>query len=187
MSFLFAKRKTINLFRPRDKRFIPMNIKTETDIALNCPKKDGFHWRFYKSGPGWTGPSGEVLFLGIGASAYTAVLKNDAEVKVTLSEALKILIGDIEYNKLNPTILDVIEKHKFGVTLDPEKIPSADKEGSLTAINIDDENTDKLVGYVTKAIKEDNKMDWKTFLMGGATFAFAVYLLINLHVLPAVI
>ena len=177
-------KKSIDVLRPRDKRAFTMPISAETEIALQCPKKDNVHWRFYKSGPGWTFPNGAVKFHGIEGTAYTAVIRNDQNVTLKLANALRILWGDDAYDKTPKALKEIIEKHQFGVTIYPEKIPDADKQGGLSAIDIDSENDAKVIEHIAKAVEGKKKMDWMTFLQGGAVFAFVVLLLCLFHVIP---
>jgi hypothetical protein len=177
-------RKSIDVLRPRDKRAFTMPITAETEIAIQCPKKEGTHWRFYKSGPGWTFPNGAVKFHGIEGTAYTAVVKNDKPVTMKLQEALRVLWGDDAYDKTPPKLKEIVEKHQMGVTIYPEKIPEEDKATSLSAANIDDENDEKVLTHVAKKMQSKGKMDWMTFLQGAAIGLAVCYILTNMHWLP---
>lgn len=104
-----------------------------------------------------------------------------------LPQALQTLWGIDDYKKMPSQMREIVEKHSIGVTIFPEKIPDEDKTGSLSAANVDDENDQKAMDRLAKAMKDKGKMDWMTFFQGGAVFGLIIYILANLHVLPVVI
>ena len=56
-------KKEVMLLRPNDNRYATLPVDRETDEGVYCKKVDGIQYRFYKTGPGWTG--GMVRFLGV--------------------------------------------------------------------------------------------------------------------------
>ncbi len=178
-----SNKKSIDVRRTRDKRAFTMPITSETEIALHCPKKEGVHWRFYKSGPGWTYPNGSAKFDGIEGSAFTSVIKNDKPVTLKLAEALRILWGEVAYDNMPKPMKEVVEKHQFGVTVYPEKISDEDKAGGLSAMSIDDENDAKVISHIAKAVEGKKKMDWNTVLMGIAVGIVLGIMLVNFKVI----
>ena len=173
--------KSIDVLRPRDKRAFTMPIIAETEISLRCPKKDGVYWRFYKTGPGWTFPKGVTKFFGIEGTAYTAVLRNDKPVTMRLSQALQTLWGIDEYKKIPSQLRDIIEKHGFGVTISPEKIPDEDKTGGLSAANVDDENDQKAMDRLAKAMKDKGKIDYTHVLLGFLGGIVIAWIAVSMH------
>lgn len=180
-----GKNKVIVL-QTRDKRAYELPILNERELSIECPKKDDYTRRYYKAGAGYTLPNGNVIFFALEDNAYTAVVKNDSEVKVRLPEALRTLWGDRIYDDMPPELRDPLEKHKYGVTIIPEKVSVEDKEGTLTPALIDDENDQKALDHLSKALKDRGKMDWATFLQGGAVVGFIVYVIINIGWIPVV-
>jgi hypothetical protein len=173
--------KSIDVLRPRDKRAFTMPIIAETEISLRCPKKEGVYWRFYKTGPGWTFPNGLTKFFGIEGTAYTAVLRNDKPVTMRLSQALQILWGIDDYKKMPPQMREIVEKHSIGVTISPEKIPDEDKTGSLSAANVDDENDQKAMDRLAKAMKDKGKIDYTHVLLGFLGGIVVAWIAVSMH------
>ena len=92
--FMFTNKskvtKEVMFMRPRDKRGEKMNITRETDRSILCEQTNPVH-RFIKIGPAWTFKDGghtSYRFLGIEGSAYTAMLKEAATIKLTVREDL---------------------------------------------------------------------------------------------------
>jgi hypothetical protein len=179
-------KKKVIVLQTRDHRAYELPITREKELSIECPKKDDYTRRYYKSGAGFTLPNGNALFFALEGNAYTAVLKNDKNVTMRFPEALRSLWGDKVYDDMPPELRDPIEKHKFGVTIVPEKVSIEDKEGTLTPALIDDENDQKALDHLGKTLRNKGKMDWATFFQGGAVIGFIVYLLINFRVIPTV-
>lgn len=177
-----GKGKTkIIVLQPRDKRTYELPV-TERELTLDAVK-DKVPRKYYKAGPGYVMPNGTTLFFGIESSAYTAVLRDDKPVKMTLPETLQSLWGAKAYGDMPKALKEPLETSQWGVTLDPVKIDDGDKYPHLNVENISDEKKEKLVGYVAKAIKDEGKMDWKTMLMGAALGLVVGIMLVSFKVI----
>ena len=180
-------KKKIIVLQTRDKRAYELPINKERELTLET-KKDGRPRRYYKAGPGYTLPNGTTIFFGLEGTAYTAVVKDDKPKSLGLPAALKSIWGDLAYQKMPNELRDPLEKTQYGVTIYPEKIDvEGDKYTDLTAESVDDENDKKALNHLGNTLKNSKKMDWMTFLQGGAVMGFIVYILANLHVLPIVV
>lgn len=93
-------KKTVMLCRPNDGRFVDLPVARETDKGLYCKKVEGINYRFYKTGPGWTG-SGLVRFLGVEASPLISYIKDSEYVKTNIEKFLRFAWGDKVYDKLS--------------------------------------------------------------------------------------
>jgi len=142
--FMFTNKskvtKEVMFMRPRDKRGEKMNITRETDRSILCEQTNPVH-RFIKIGPAWTFKDGghtSYRFLGIEGSAYTAMLKEAATIKLTVREYLLTLWGSKIYDALPTKMRDAVEKDEIGITIEPEKINPDDY--GLEAMSPDDVN-----------------------------------------------
>jgi hypothetical protein len=179
-------KKKIIILQTRDKRAYELPIKRERELTLEA-KKDGKERRYYKAGPGFTLPNGTTIFFGLEGSAYTAIVKDDKSQSMGLPAAMRSLWGDQAYDKMPQALKEPLEKHRFGVTIYPEKIANEDKMVELTAESVDDENDKKALDHLGNALKNNKKMDWMTFLQGAAIGLAVCYILANMHVLPVVV
>jgi hypothetical protein len=171
-TYLYAKqgtpaggRKEVVLLRPGFRGLI-VPVTKETAKSLECKKTEGVVRKFYKFGRGWTFPK-DTKFLAVDGNAYTKIIKGVDEVMVTIPEYLRFIWGDAIYDKTPKQLREQLETTKVGVTITPDKIGDDDKGlPPVNAEDVNDEKKEKLVGYVTKAIKDEGKMDWKTMFMG---------------------
>lgn len=153
-------KKSILVFSPKDKRGKEIKIKEETETRLDCGKVGSVDVRFYKTGPGWNFPNGVTKFLGIEGTAYTALAIDDKPRNVTLSEALRVLWGPAAYEKMPQALKDPLEKHRFGVTIQPERVPEEDKAMKITAEDRDKENIKVGMEELRKNMQKKGKIDW---------------------------
>jgi hypothetical protein len=173
-TYLYAKqgtpaggRKEVVLLRPGVRGLI-VPVTKETAKSLECKKTEGVTRKFYKFGRGWVFPK-DTKFLAVDGNAYTKIIDTPESVKISVPDYLRFLWGDIAYDSERfPKVLrDAIEKTIVGITITPDKIGDDDKGlPPVNAEDVNDEKKEKLVGYVTKAIKDEGKMDWKTMFMG---------------------
>lgn len=161
-------KKSIIVFSPKDKRAKEIKIKEETETRLDCGKIGTVDVRYYKTGPGWNFPGGVTKFIGIDGTAYTSVILDDKPRTVKLSEALQFLWGWDAYNKMPAALRGPLEKHQFGVTIYPEKVPDEDKNLKINAEDRDKENIKTGMEELRKNMKNKHKMDWMTLLQGAA-------------------
>jgi hypothetical protein len=175
-------KKTIMVLSPRDKRFYDTNAQ-ETEKSLEG-KRGKTEFRYWKTGPGWSGEKGVVRFLALDGNAYTAAVIDDKPVTVKLPEALRVLWGKDAYEKMPKPLKQILENHVFGVTIVPSEVPSEDKTRVISAENVDKENIKIAMDVLGKRLKNKGKMDWMATFVGVAIGGFLVYILCNIHVLP---
>lgn len=175
-----SRKISITVLQPRDKRAFDVPIIDETDTSLICKTQGKKERRYYKSGPGWSYKNGLTKFFGIEGSAYTMIVKDDSEVKVSLSTALRDLWGQETYDKMPKDLRDQVENHVFGVTITPEEIPKEDKTRSVSAENADKENIKTSMEYLGHEMDKKRKTEWIPIIMGVGVGAFAVLLAVVL-------
>jgi hypothetical protein len=189
-AYMYAKqgtpaggRKEVVLLRPGFRGLI-VPVTKETAKSLECKKTEGVTRKFYKFGRGWVFPK-DTKFLAVDGNAYTKIIQGVDAVQITIPEYLRFIWGDAVYDKTPKQLREQLETTKVGVTITPDKISDDDKGlPPVNAEDVNDEKKEKLVGYVTKAIKEDGKMNWMNVFVGVAIGGFLVYILCNIHVLP---
>lgn len=146
-------RKEVLFLRPRDKRGETLKVTRETDRSLWCELSDPVH-RFIKVGPAFDFIDGKRVvtrFFGIEGSAYTASLGNPVGVKMSVDDFLKNVWGEEVYNKLPQKLRDVVEKGKFGITIEPKEIISEDLP-RLTSDDVNDEGDAVILNRLAKMI-----------------------------------
>lgn len=132
--------KEIMFLRPRDKRGERLDITKETDRSVICERSTPVH-RFIKVGPAYVFKDGgrtSVRFIGLEGSAYTAQLKEEKSVKVSVVDFLQTLWGSKIYEALPKKMRDAIEHDVIGITVEPQKI-DAESHG-LDKLSSDDVN-----------------------------------------------
>jgi len=171
--------KEVLLLRPRDMRGLHVPVTKETDIGLTCKKVKGVPRAFLKAGPAWTFAKGGKIttrFLGIEGTAYTAVVKSGKKIISTLAETVHLLWGDDFYSKIPKKQKDQIEKTKWGVTVEVEKVRKDDDTRS-TDIHQDDDET--VLSAIAKVQKSTKKAEIYQFLIGLAIGLLGMYLIIG--------
>ena len=101
-------KREVMLLRPNDNRYTTLPVDHETDEGVYCKKVDGIQYRFYKTGPGWTGSM--VRFLGVEGTPLISYIKSKKEVVTTVSEFLRFKWGDGPYDKLPNALKKPLEK-----------------------------------------------------------------------------
>ena len=174
-------KKSIMVIQPASKRFFDLLITRETENTLEA-KRRGIPHRYFKSGPGWSGEKGVTRFLGIEGNAYTAIVVDDKPAKtLRLSQALRILWGEYYDKKLPNEQKQILEHHVFGVTVQPDAVPSEDKKMTISAENVDKENIKIAMDAQGKRLKKKGKTDYMTLFYGSCIGGFIVYVLVNMH------
>ena len=176
-------KKSIIVFSPKDKRAKEIRIKEETETRLDCGKVGTVDIRYYKTGPGWNFPGGVTKFVGIDGTAYTSLIVDDKPRNVTLSEALRVLWGPTAYDKMPPSLKDPLEKHRFGVTIKPEEVPTEDKTLKINAEDRDKENIKAAMDELRHNMKNKHKIDWQTLLLGAMGGIIVGVLLVSFKVI----
>jgi len=173
-------KKTVMLLRPNDGRFVDLPIASETDEGLYCKKVDGLNYRFYKTGPGWTG-SNLVRFLGVEGTPLISYIKESEYVKTSIEEFLRYAWTDKVYDKLTKnlkrpledgtglvvTVNPIIPDKSFG--LDRVMANSILKESDIQNL------ADFGKGTPKKETMKDLAMNIVQILLG----AFAMYFAVN--------
>jgi hypothetical protein len=132
--------KEVMFLRPRDKRGEKLDITRETDRSILCERSDPVH-RFIKIGPAFVFKDGgktSVRFFGIEGSAYTANIKNEKVLKMSIKDFLISLWTDRVYNALPSKLRDSVEADRIGVTIEPNTIDA--EELGLDILSSDDVN-----------------------------------------------
>jgi len=96
------------LCRPNNGRFVDIPIARETDKGVYCRKLDGLNYRFYKTGPGWTG-SNLVRFLGVEGTPLISYIKQSECVKTSIEKFLRFAWSDKVYDKLTDDLKRPLE------------------------------------------------------------------------------
>jgi hypothetical protein len=171
-AYMYAKqgtpaggRKEVVLLRPGFRGLI-VPVTKETAKSLECKKTEGVTRKFYKFGRGWVFPK-DTKFLAVDGNAYTKIINTPESLQISIPDYLRFTWGDAAYEKTPKSLREPLEQNRIGVTITPDKIGDDDKGlPPVNAEDVNDEKKEKLVGYVTKAIKDEGKMDWKTMFMG---------------------
>jgi len=159
--------KEVMFLRPRDKRGERLDVTKETDRSLSCENSTPVH-RFIKVGPAYVFKDGSrtsVRFIGLEGSAYTAQVKNDAEVKLPITEFLRTLWGDAIYNALPARLRTAVERDIIGVTVEPEKI-NAEAAG-LEKLSSDDVNDESDAVVLDRLSKHGSSESLKQKFLGN--------------------
>ena len=173
-------KREVMLLRPNDSRFADLPIARETDEGLYCRKVDGINYRFYKTGPGWTG-SGLVRFLGVEGTPLISYIKQSEYVKTSIEKFLRYAWGDKVYEKLTDDLKRPLEDGTgLVVTVDPiipEKKYSLDRVKADSILKESDiANLEEFgKGTPKKEAMKDLAMNVVQILLG----AFAMYFAVN--------
>jgi hypothetical protein len=176
-------KKTVDILRPIDHSGFPLKIIDETEKGLIGPKIRDVYWRLYKGGPGWNFPKGTRQFYAMEGDAYTEVFVDDAPRKVRLPDAMRILWGDVAYEKMPFALKDILEKHQFAVTIEPQPVPKKDKDIVVTMEDHDKENIKAGMEELRKNMKNKHKLDWMTLLQGAAIGVVLGIMLVSFKVI----
>lgn len=157
--------KQVLFLRPRDKRGERLDITRETDRSVLCEKSTPVH-RFIKIGSGWNikdkGRTSTV-FLGLEGSAYTAMIKEEKELKLSTEEFLRTLWGNKIYENMPDKMRDAVEKDQYGVTIEPLKI---DTEAlGLEKLSSDDVNDESDAVVLSRLSNRGQAENLKTKLL----------------------
>lgn len=175
--------KKILLLRPRDRRGKSLTVTQETDLGLVCKPTKGVTHRFIKVGPSWVfHEAGRMItrFLGLEGTAYTAIVKGDELVNVSIKEFLIFLWDKKFYDAIPEVQRDKVETDVIGVTIRVQKIDE-EEEGlsALTADDINDENDN----IVLSKIAEPQKVDLSQNILRNAMWlllgAFGMYFIVT--------
>jgi len=148
--------KQVLFLRPRDRRGETLLVTRETDRSVWCERANPIH-RFIKFGPAYEfHENGRLVtrFLGIEGSAYTADLStpNPKPLKKTLAEILEDFPW---YQKLPQKFKDQVEKTKYGIVVDADKIE--ERKYGLPKLTSDDVN-DEADAVILQRIAQGTKV-----------------------------
>ena len=133
-------RKEVLFLRPRDKRGERLDVTRETDRSVLCERSNPIH-RFIKIGPAWVFHDGRrtiTRFLGVEGKAYTAVLKGDKKIEMSIHEYLQSIWGKKIYESMPKKLRRALERDKTGVIVDVD-VPEPEGLPRLTSDDINDE------------------------------------------------
>jgi hypothetical protein len=134
-----GKRKTVMLMRPADLRFTEIPIKRETDLGLECDKVEGISWRFFKSGPAWSGDKSVKFLAAEGTPLISYIQADKKEATCAIPEFLNMAWGEGYYKKLPKELRDMLDgrdTHRWGATVTVKPIIPA-KEFGLNQVMAD--------------------------------------------------
>lgn len=174
--------KKVLLLRPRDRRGKSLTVTQETDLGLVCKPSKGVTHRFIKVGPSWVfHEAGRMVtrFLGLEGTAYTAIVKGDELINVSIKDFLIFLWDEKFYDAIPKVQKDKVETDVIGVTI---KVQGIDEEeaglSTLTADDINDENDNIVLSKIAEPQKAStsqtimNNIIW--LVLGAAAMFFAV-------------
>lgn len=145
--------KEVIFLRPRDKRGEKLEITHETDRAILCENSNPVH-RFIKIGSSFVFKDGgrtSVRFFGIEGSAYSATIKNEAEVKLSTKDFLTNLWTEKVYKALPSKLREAVESDSIGITIEPATIdPEEHGLKHLTSDDVNDEGDATILNRLSK-------------------------------------
>lgn len=168
-------KKSVTFLRPRDKRGEKLEITKETDRSLWCEKSDPPH-RFVKVGSSFIVKNrsrSNIEFYGIEGSAYTAeveVKEGKEPIKMTVPEYLKELFGEKIYEALPDKLITLIEKAKWGITIEPVRVDVDEKD--LPNLSSDDVNDEGDAVVLNRLAKYGSTENLKQKFLGNLVWAF---------------
>ena len=174
--------KKVLLLRPRDRRGKSLSVTQETDLGLVCKASKGVTHRFIKVGPSWVfHEAGRMItrFLGLEGTAYTAIVKGDELVNVSIKDFLIFLWDEAFYDAIPKVQRDKVETDVIGVTIRVQKIDEEETGlNPLTADDINDENDNIVLSKIAEPQKAStsqsiiNNIIW--LVMGALSMFFIV-------------
>jgi len=173
--------KVVDLLRPRDGRGATLKVKRETDTGLDVGKVDKTYKYFVKVGRAWTFVKNfktTTKFFAQEGTAYTTSPDYPKDMKITLAEALRLIVsGEYYENKIPTEIKEKIERSKWGLTIEMEPIKTEELPALSSDIVYDEEDkkfAEDLVAGKKKADK--NKVQYIQIAFGFFAGAFIIYL-----------
>lgn len=173
--------REVQFLRPRDRRGERLVITKETDRSIACERSNPVH-RFVKMGAAYTFREGGRMitrFWGIEGTAYTGVLEDLKEVKLSISDFLKSLWGDEFYDKMPDEQKKIVEEDNIGVTITP--VPIVEEEWglpTLTSDDVNDEGDSIVLERIANVMKPSGKRELYQMMIGaGLGFGLAAILL----------
>ncbi len=122
--------KEVMLLNTEDYRFTSLEVERETESVIYCKKHDGVIYRFFKLGPGWTGPN--TRFLAVEGTPLVSYIQEDKTkvVDVKPEEALRAIMGEEGYDGLPDLLKEKIRDPNLGITVTVKPIIPDDKTQS---------------------------------------------------------
>lgn len=183
VAYMLYSRRPITevlLLRPRDKRGLTVPVVLESDIGLTCKKTGGIVRRFIKAGCSWTFASKTKVvtrFLGLEGTAYSAIVRGQKQIKLSLEQVLRLAWDDDFYERLPPERKKPIEKDKWGITIEVEPVKEEGEElVKISSDDVHDAAETVILDKISKAQKSSKKMEVYQFIMGAIAGAFIMYL-----------
>ncbi len=174
--------KQILLLRPRDKRGVQVPVVKETDATLECKEIGGVARTFIKAGCAWTFTIGRQVvtrFLGIEGTGYTAIIRNKIKETVSLEEALRSIWGSKFYDAVPVRQRNIVEKHKWGLTVEVEPIPVDDLMRQIPSDVIDEASENIILERFAGKMKTSATTQIYQFAMGAITGALLIFVAVT--------
>jgi len=173
-------RKEVLFLRPRDRRGERIPITRETSTSAWCEKHNPIA-RFIKLGPGYVfteGGKAVTRFWGIEGTAYTALVEEGRELKLSVKEYLQALWGDKFYDKIPKEQKEAIESDVVGITVEPKPVEERFDVPPRSEEFLNDEDDAVILTRIAKAQQQSVKREFYQMLIGIALgFGFAAILL----------
>ncbi len=131
-----GKKKEVRRLNLTDHRYTPLNVESESERIIYCKKHENTLPRFFKLGPGFTGPK-DTMFLTVEGNPLVAYVKEGKPVKEPLVAFLKLIWGEDVYMKLKDTTRKTLEDGGVGVTV--EVVPYIPEDNDLAVKKAFDE------------------------------------------------
>jgi len=145
--------RIVELLRPRDNRIKILQVDNETDLGLRCKPSEGSVHVFIKAGRSWVveGRRRLIKFFGAETTAYTTVIKDSVEQKVSFTEYLRLLWGDKFFDSVPEKQQKLLQDSVFGITVEPTRINAAEHDlDALTSDDVDNQSDNIILKKIAK-------------------------------------
>jgi len=175
------KSKEVMLLNPEDYRFTSLDVERETESVIYCKKHDGVIYRFFKLGPGWTGPN--TRFLAVEGTPLVSYIQEGKKVNEEDPETfLKAMWGEEGYNGLPDLLKEKLKDPTIGMTVTVKPfIPTKDQQKEFDELKAEgvlyDADLDNLAKLGTaKTVQKalDKVFDKIPWLLAGIGLCYAL-------------
>ena len=163
-----GRRKEVMLLRPNDAHFTDVKVVNETDQSLESPRIKGITRFFIKMGKGWTNDqNGGARYLGLEGKDFTLELRGKVSHVINLLEAIKIVLGEIDFGKFTPEAKNALESAKFGVTTEAITTDASGvNQGNENVFTESDKAMIKYHAEENAKAARGGKMEWMPIAVG---------------------
>jgi hypothetical protein len=159
------------LLRPNDLRYTEIPVKRETDMGLECAKHEGILWRFFKSGPAWSGDR-DVKFLACEGTPLVSYIQEDKKAATSsVPEFLKLAWDPQVIDKMPKELIGQLDgrgAHRWGATVTVKPV-IPDKSLGLDQVMADailrESDITMLEDYAKSTPRRDKIKDLANFLI----------------------